>query len=819
VRPALGLCKATGVVLGAGSRVLVMADRGGVAQQLVGRLQALGAQALVVDDAPSAEALTERLRAWLADGPVEGLYWLPALDREPEIEALDLTGWREALRVRVKLLHATVRALDAGMDEVGRFVVVATRLGGRHGYDDGGAVAAMGGAVTGFAKAYRRERAALVKAVDVAAAAEPAAVADVLVAETLTDPGTVEVGHADGLRWTVGLVAAPAADGRPGMLLGPDGVFVVTGAAGGIVSAIIADLAAASGGTFHLLDRIPEPDAGDPDLARFASSREELKRELVDRLRARGERATPALVERQLAALERAQAALAAMHAVREAGGEAHYHAVDLTDATAVAAVVDDVQRRHGRIDVLVHAAGVEVSHLLAEKVPAEFDLVFDVKCDGWFNLMHAVGDMPLAAIVAFSSIAGRFGNRGQTDYSAANDLLCKMTSHLAAARPSTRALAIDWTAWAGIGMASRGSIPTMMAQAGIDMLPAAAGVPVVRRELVAGGAHGEVVIADRLGVLLEEWDPSGGLDPARAESATQASGPMIGRVTGVGVDGWLRIETSLDPRVQPFLADHRIDGTAVLPGVMGMEAFAEAATLLVPGWHVVSVEDVTFHAPFKFYRDEPRTLQVEVLLRAAGEELLAACRLIGTRQLTGQDAARETVHFTGRVRLARRAPKTTALPRPAPPNGAGVGAEDIYRLYFHGPAYRVLESSWRDGDSTVGLMAEGLGPNHVPAAQPTLVAPRLIELCFQTVGVAELAHTGHLALPERVAELRVFPCPEEGQGRLHAVVTHSPEGGSDAHVVDAAGNVHVTLRGYRTVALPEPARADELQSLQGAVG
>ena len=42
---------------------------------------------------------------------------------------------------------------------------------------------------------------------------------------------------------------------------------------------------------------------------------------------------------------------------------------------------------------------------------PAEFDLVFNVKADGWFNLLHAIGDMPLGATVAFSSIAGRFGN------------------------------------------------------------------------------------------------------------------------------------------------------------------------------------------------------------------------------------------------------------------------------------------------------------------------------------------------------------------------------------------------------------------------
>ena len=56
-----------------------------------------------------------------------------------------------------------------------------------------------------------------------------------------------------------------------------------------------------------------------------------------------------------------------------------------------------------------------------------------------------------------------------------------------------------------------------------------------------------------------------------------------------------LTIETVLDPAIQPFLHDHQIDGTPVLPGVMGIEAFAEAALCLLPGWHVETIEDVEF--------------------------------------------------------------------------------------------------------------------------------------------------------------------------------------------------------------------------------
>ena len=241
----------------------------------------------------------------------------------------------------------------------------------------------------------------------------------------MRDPGAVEIGYQGGCRWTVGLEERPIADGQPGMTLDKDSVFLVTGAAGSIVSAITADLAAASGGTFYLLDLVPEPDPANPDLDRFSTDKEALKRDLFARIQARGERATPALVEKELAALERA-----ACRPRGHRGGARGRRRRPLLQRqphrwrrrgesgrrTSAA--------RSGRIDVLLHAAGIDRSHLLKDKDPREFDLVFDVKADGLFHLLHAIGDMPLGAMVGFSSIAGRFGNGGQTDYSSANDLL-----------------------------------------------------------------------------------------------------------------------------------------------------------------------------------------------------------------------------------------------------------------------------------------------------------------------------------------------------------------------------------------------------------
>jgi biotin carboxyl carrier protein len=225
----------------------------------------------------------------------------------------------------------------------------------------------------------------------------------------------------------------------------------------------------------------------------------------------------------------------------------AHYHSVNLLDSPALAAVIDDVRRSHGRIDVLLHAGGIEISKPLDAKEPKEFNLVFDIKADGFFSLLKAAQGMPIGATVAFSSVAGRFGNSGQADYSAANDLLCKITSSMRAWRPATRAIVIDWTAWGGIGMATRGSIPKIMEMAGIDILPPEAGIPTIRRELTAGGTRGEIVVGQGLGILAEEFDPTGGLDTEKvARVLHERPALMLGQIKAAKLYG------ELDQHQQP---------------------------------------------------------------------------------------------------------------------------------------------------------------------------------------------------------------------------------------------------------------------------
>ena len=826
LRPPLAVCRATGIELGEGARVIVMPDQGGVGRALIERLEKRGVEVLTLDADADSTTLATAVSSFDEAGPVTGLYWLPALDAHTPVADMDDEEWRTAVDRRVKGLYETAKALYASLDKPTQFVVAGTRLGGRHGYDEQGALNPLGGGVCGFVKALKRERTDLLcKVVDFAPSRKTAALADQLIAETLSDPGAVEIGLDDAGRWTVGLREIPVDGSATGLELGKDSVFVVTGAAGGIVSAIVSDLAVASGGTFHLLDLAPEPDRNDPDIGRFATDRDGLKRDIFERIKAGGERATPAMVERELSRLERAGAALAAINAVEAAGGTAVYHQVDLTDADAVAAVTRDVVASSDRIDALIHAAGIEISRFLADKSRDEFDLVFGVKSDAWHSLVRALGDTPVGAAVVFSSIAGRFGNGGQTDYSAANDFLCKCMSGLRHTRPKTRGLAIDWTAWGGIGMATRGSIPTMMEAAGIDMLPPEAGIPLVRRELTQGPPAGEIVVAGRLGILTEEWDQSGGIDPAAitdADGKTDGRGPMIGEVVAMSLADGLTVETELDPGIQAFLYDHKIDGTPVLPGVMGLEGFAELSTLLLPEHRVESIDDVRFEAPFKFYRGEPRKLRLSAQFAESGGQLLAYCRLDGAREIKTQTEPVVTTHFTATVRLTRDEPEAVHAEKPKPAEGPAIDSDTVYQVYFHGPAYRVLESAWGNGsDAAIGRLASNLPANHSPAELPTQISPRLIELCFQTAGMYELGVDGRFGLPARIGRVQKLKEASVVDAQLFTVVRHGngDSGGFDAEVVDESGDVYLRLRGYHTAELPGAAEAAAIEPIRAIFG
>ncbi len=107
-------------------------------------------------------------------------------------------------------MKALYAARCAACTTTAPFLVTGTGWAGSHGYGERGATAPLGGAVTGFAKAYQKERPdTLVKAVDLPVERKTAALADLFIEETLRDPGCVEVGRLGRPLVGVGLVEQP----------------------------------------------------------------------------------------------------------------------------------------------------------------------------------------------------------------------------------------------------------------------------------------------------------------------------------------------------------------------------------------------------------------------------------------------------------------------------------------------------------------------------------------------------------------------------------------------------------------------------------
>ncbi|MDT0307963.1 SDR family oxidoreductase [Streptomyces sp. DSM 44917] len=251
-----------------------------------------------------------------------------------------------------------------------------------------------------------------------------------------------------------GSAPAPADLAAPAGLSVPDAaalgldrnaVVLLAGGARGITAHIATALAAATGCRVELLGRTPQ--AAGPEAADTAAAADRMA--LRAALAARGG-ATPAEIERGAGLILAQREIEATLAELKSLGSAARYHAVDLRDEEAVRQAVKEIRTRNGRLDGVVCAAGVIEDRLIAQKTPESFERVYSTKVDGARTLLDAVADGAQAPrfAVLFGSISAVLGNRGQSDYAAANDALESVAAQWAA-RTGQRALTVHWGPWA----------------------------------------------------------------------------------------------------------------------------------------------------------------------------------------------------------------------------------------------------------------------------------------------------------------------------------------------------------------------------------
>jgi acetoacetyl-CoA reductase len=106
------------------------------------------------------------------------------------------------------------------------------------------------------------------------------------------------------------------------------------------------------------------------------------------------------------------------------AGHDVTSATLDVTDFDACAALVAEIERRHGALDILVNAAGITRDTSLKKMSQAQWTDLMHVNLDGVFNMCRNTVDgmttRNFGRIVNISSVNGQTGQFGQTNYSAA---------------------------------------------------------------------------------------------------------------------------------------------------------------------------------------------------------------------------------------------------------------------------------------------------------------------------------------------------------------------------------------------------------------
>ena len=135
-------------------------------------------------------------------------------------------------------------------------------------------------------------------------------------------------------------------------------------------------------------------------------------------------------------AAARAENAAGTVQAIRDAGGSAEIASLDVTDGSAVDALIEDVLTRHGQIDVLVNNAGIARDQLMLRMKREEWDEVLATNLTAAFTCVHAVLRPMIkrraGRVISISSVVGQMGNAGQANYAASKAGLIGFSKALA---------------------------------------------------------------------------------------------------------------------------------------------------------------------------------------------------------------------------------------------------------------------------------------------------------------------------------------------------------------------------------------------------
>lgn len=294
---------------------------------------------------------------------------------------------------------------------------------------------------------------------------------------------------------------------------------------------------------------------------------------------------------------------LADLHSL---GIEATYYTCDLTDPKAVGAVMSEVVKRYGKIDGIVHGAGVLRDASLAQMTPDDLSMVANVKFLGAWNLFSAAEKAGLKFFVCLSSVAAIQGNPGQTNYTAANRMMSALIRYLRPQNETVRFKALMLPPIEGSGMAEDPEVREMLKRKGVGYIHVNELAGLFCRELFVASADDDWVMFMRKLPAVKTArinDKMNRLSGGELGGGTMAFScehlPMIGGITSIDMrQGQLEVMRSFSLENDLWIADHKpfkFVKHPLVSAAMVLEIFMESARLLYPHLQVRGVRQMRF--------------------------------------------------------------------------------------------------------------------------------------------------------------------------------------------------------------------------------
>lgn len=795
----------------AGLRVAVTELPNGLHLTVINALTARGAVPILIPhtvlDAPEPSALANWVGGFGAEETPQALIHLDGVATLPPLASLELAAWRAIQRSGTKRFHALLQALAPYLRDGGR-IVAATATGGYFGRSlaptDAGVSAAAG--VIGIIRSLQMEwPRCSCKIIDLDPAEAVTSQAEHLVGEISFLRGRREVGYPAGKRTifrTEPASLSPSWDST--VLPEPDWVIVATGGARGITAECLRSIAPYKP-TLVLIGRSPRPAPEDP--ATLGLDRSMLREHFFGLARTTGHKLRPVEVERQIDRLM----------ADRDMRGnlddfEAMGARVDLivADMAQMDQIIPEIYARHGRIDMFVHGAGLIEDALIENKSPESFDRVFDTKADSAFHIARHLRPESLKGLCFFTSVAGRYGNRGQTDYSAANETLNRLAWELQRQwGPDARVKAINWGPWdrtsTGAGMVTDAMRPQFEAR-GIGLVPALQGRDLFFKEMFwSNSEEVETVAWVADGEAMEERECS--VPPVPGQEPLGGSLVLLHRArrTAGRADALL---WRFDPVTAPYVDHHRFDGIGVLPITCVMQMMSELPRALGDARPVVAIEDLRLLKGFTL-ASGPIDIRLE-LDPPKGADGRRRVRLFveGDRRL----------YYTADILQADRlSAGLVTLPehlRVIAPDRIWTGGPSLARIYAewlsHGPRFQTLTRIIDLDHKGVLAQVRGTRPASFLSADPDALwefDPAMIDGALQSAAIWSRSIQDASSLPAAAKAVRRYD-GDPLNGPLTVVTQRLSAvddlwANSDIRIFDASGRLCFWLDEFQGQASP----------------